>query len=130
MILAWLLLCVTSLFDLSLQAQIYSGSLTGVVTDPSGAVIPGAKVKLTDVDKGFSYDSETDNTGRYVLRSLPPSKYRLSVALPGFNTHVQDGIVLSVNQTANIDVSLNWSQLRRWKWWQRPSCFYRTVTGR
>src|SRR5262249_51107175 len=100
------LLCFSLLFNLPLQAQIYSGSLTGVVTDPSGAVVPGAKVKLTDVDKGFSYDTETDSTGRYVLRSLPPSKYRLSVALIGFNTHVQDGIVLNVNQNASLDVSL------------------------
>jgi hypothetical protein len=106
LILACLLLCVSWLFNLSLQAQIYSGSLTGVVTDPSGAVVPGAKVKLTDVDKGFSYDTETDSTGRYVLRSLPPSKYRLSVGLIGFNTHVQDGIVLNVNQNASVDVSL------------------------
>jgi hypothetical protein len=94
------------LFDLPLQAQIYSGSLTGVVTDPSGAVVPEAKVKLTDVDKGFAYDTETDSTGRYVLRSLPPGKYRLSVALAGFNTFVQDGIVLTVNQNATVDVSL------------------------
>ena len=100
------LFLATSLLVSSAQAQIYSGSLTGVVTDPSGAVVPGAKVKLTDVDKGFSYDTETDSTGRYVLRSLPPSKYRLSVALIGFNTHVQDGIVLNVNQNASVDVSL------------------------
>jgi hypothetical protein len=73
------------------EAQVYGSSLTGVITDPSGAVVPDAKVKLTDVDKGFTYEAETDNDGRYVLRSLPPSNYRLSVSLAGFKTYVQDG---------------------------------------
>jgi Carboxypeptidase regulatory-like domain/TonB dependent receptor len=90
----------------SVQAQVYSGSLTGVITDPSGAVVPGAKVKLTDVDKGFTYEAETDESGRYVLRSLPPSNYRLSVTLSGFKTHVQEGIILSVSQNATVDAVL------------------------
>src|SRR5262249_62168546 len=94
------LLCVSLLFNLPLQAQIYSGSLTGVVTDPSGAVVPGAKVKLTDVEKGFSDETDPGSAGRYVLRSLPPGNYRISIALTGFNTYVQDGIVLNVNQNA------------------------------
>ena len=88
---AWMLASLLSfslIFAPPLQAQIYSGSLTGVVTDPSGAVVPGAKVKLIDADKGFSYDTDTDSAGRYVLRSLPPGKYRLSVTLAGFNTYV------------------------------------------
>ncbi|PYV86287.1 MAG: hypothetical protein DMG05_20170, partial [Acidobacteria bacterium] len=60
----------------------------------------------TDVGKGFTYATETDSVGRYILRSLPPSTYKLTVEIQGFNTHVQDGIVLNVNQNATIDVSL------------------------
>jgi hypothetical protein len=43
------------------QAQVYGGSLTGIATDPSGAVVPGAKVVLTDADKGFKYTATTDS---------------------------------------------------------------------
>src|SRR6267142_330470 len=53
-------------------AQVYSGSLTGVVKDPSGGIVPGAAVKLTDTNKGYSYNAKTDDSGRYLLRSLLP----------------------------------------------------------
>ena len=68
--------------------------------------MPGAKVTLTDVGKEVPYKTTTDTTGRYLLRSLPPSTYRLTVEMQGFNTYVQDNIVLAVNQNATIDVSL------------------------
>jgi carboxypeptidase family protein len=56
-------------------AQPYSGSLTGIVTDPSGGGIPLAKVTVTDVGKGFTYTATTNAIGRYLLRPLPPSTY-------------------------------------------------------
>lgn len=87
-------------------AQVYSGTMTGVVTDPSGAVVPGAKVTLTDTTRGFTYTAATDEVGRYLLRALPPGTYRLTVEMTGFKTFVQEGIVLSVNQNAGIDVQL------------------------
>jgi len=90
----------------SLWAQVYSGTLTGVVTDPSGAVIPGAKVTLTDVGKQFEYTAVTDAVGRYLIRSLPPSTYDLKVEAPGFTTVVQSGIILAVNQNANVSVAM------------------------
>ncbi len=69
---------------LTVWAQVYSGSLTGVVKDQSGGVIPGASVTLTDVGKQFDYTATTDNVGRYSLRALPPSTYKLRVEV-GFN---------------------------------------------
>jgi hypothetical protein len=89
-----------------LYAQVYSGSLTGVVTDPSGAVIAGAKVMVTDAGKGFLYRASTDDSGRYLVRPLPPSTYQLTVEAAGFKRHVQDSLVLNVNQSARVDVSL------------------------
>jgi hypothetical protein len=88
------------------RAQLYSGSLTGVVTDPSGGVVQNASVKLTDVDKGFEYTDHTDSVGRYLLRPLPPASYRLMVGAPGFQTYQQTGIKLEVNQNATINVTL------------------------
>jgi hypothetical protein len=69
-------------------------------------VVPGAKVTLTDVGKKFDYAATTDNVGRYVLRALPPSTYKLTVEATGFNTYVQDNITLAVNQSTSIDVPL------------------------
>jgi hypothetical protein len=68
--------------------QRYSGSLTGLVTDPSGAIIPGANVTLVNVQNGFQYTAKTNATGRYLLRPLPPSTYTLSVTASGFRTFV------------------------------------------
>jgi hypothetical protein len=90
----------------SALGQVYSGSLTGVIKDPSGAVVPGAEVKLTDANKGYSFDVKTDESGRYLLRSLPPSTYNLSVTTSGFRNYLQSGIVLDVGQNASIDVAL------------------------
>lgn len=101
-----LLFCMIALMVSYSWAQIYSGSVTGVVTDPSGAVVPGAKVVVTDVGKQVSQTLTTDSTGRYLIRSLPPSTYKLTVEMQGFNTYVQDSIVLEVNQNLAVDVVL------------------------
>ena len=91
-------------------AQLYSGALTGVVTDPSGGVVAGAKVVLTDLDKGFTYNATTDGTGRYVLRGLPPSHYKLDVTAAGFGPAQREKLTLDVNQSANIDLTLQVGQ--------------------
>jgi len=88
------------------SAQLYSGSITGVVSDPSGAVIPNAQVTLTDTGKGFDYKTTTSAVGRYLLRSLPPSTYKLTVESTGFAPSTQDRIVLDVDQNATVDVTL------------------------
>lgn len=100
------LLVVMSLFALPAQAQLYSGSLTGIVTDPSGAVVPGAKIALTDIAKQYVHTAVSDAEGRYTLRPLPPSKYKLAVQADGFKPFEQDNIVLVVNQNATVDVHL------------------------
>jgi len=86
------------------RAQVYSGSLTGVASDPSGAVLRGAQAVVTDEEKGFQFTALTDSEGRYVLRNLPPGKYRLTVSAPGMRTYNQPGITLTVGQNAQIDV--------------------------
>ena len=88
------------------SAQLYSGSLSGVVTDASGAVVPGADVTLTDTQKGFNYKTTTNATGNYLLRPLPPANYSLSVKKTGFKVFRQDGIVLAVNQSAELNATL------------------------
>lgn len=97
---------VLALLAVPLRAQLYSGSVTGVVTDPTGAVIPGAKVTLTDVSKGYAFSTTSDTVGRYILRNIPPSSYALAVEATGFKSYTRSGIALDVNQNATVDVSM------------------------
>jgi hypothetical protein len=91
---------------LPLHAQNFTASVVGAVRDPSGALVPGAKVTLTNTNNGFTYSAPTDSTGEYVIRNLEPSVYRLKVEAQGFKTYEQPGIVLVVQQNARQDVTL------------------------
>src|SRR6185295_17840996 len=95
-----------ALIPASVWAQVYSSSLTGLVTDPSGAAVPVAKIKLMDVNKGYDYTAQTNESGRYLLRSLPPGTYRLTATATGFKASVREGIVLDVGVNTNLDVRL------------------------
>ena len=87
-------------------AQLYSGSVTGVVTDPSGAVIPAVKVSLVDEDKGFAFNGETDASGRYLFRSVPPASYKIIVTATGFQVQARSGVRIDINQNVTVDFSL------------------------
>ncbi len=101
-----LLLLCAALFS---RAQLYTGSLTGLVTDPSGAVVPGADVTLTNVDRGTHSNANTDDAGRYLFRSLPPGDYSLQVKAPNFDTYNIPKIALNINATVAGDASLRLS---------------------
>jgi hypothetical protein len=88
------------------RAQVYSASVTGVVTDPSGAVIPDAKVTATNTSNGFTYSTTTNAGGRYTIEDLPPGTYKLSVAAAGFRNLVRNGIVLGVAEHSTVDAKL------------------------
>jgi len=90
-------------------AQLYSGSIVGVVSDPSGAVIPGTKITLTDEEKGFTFNAETDASGRYLFRSVPPGLYKVAVTAQGFQGQTRTGVRIDVNQNASVDFSLQLS---------------------
>ena len=87
--------------------QLYSGSVTGVVSDSSGAVIPGARVTLTDEDKGTSLNSATEASGRYLFRGVPPASYRITVEMQGFQSQDRTGIRIDVDQNATVNFSLS-----------------------
>jgi hypothetical protein len=89
-----------------LSAQLYTGSVTGVVTDPSGLSVPGAKVALVDEQRGFAFNATTDSTGRYLLRSIPPGTYNITVEAPNFQRQIQEGVKLDVTQNVSIDFAL------------------------
>jgi hypothetical protein len=101
---ALVVLATTALLAPPAHAQVYSSSLTGLVTDPSGAAVPKATAVLTDEEKGFTTTTKTDTEGRFVLRNLAPGRYKLVVSAPGMRTHTQSGITLNVGQNAEADV--------------------------
>jgi hypothetical protein len=83
-----------------------TAELNGRITDESGAVLPGVSVTMTQTDTGFTRTAVTDGTGSYAMPNLPTGPYKLEVALQGFRTYVQTGIVLQVGATPTINAVL------------------------
>jgi hypothetical protein len=83
-----------------------TAQLSGTVRDDSGAVLPGVTVTATQTDTGLVRTAVSDETGGYLLTNLPTGPYRLEVALQGFRTYVQTGIVLQVGGTPTVNAVL------------------------
>lgn len=104
---AALLMLVTACFlGVTALAQLYTGSVTGTVTDPSGAVVPNARLQLVDEQKGFAFTGVSDSNGGYVIRGVPPGTYKLSVEAQGFRSETQSGIKLDVSQNITVNFAL------------------------
>ncbi|MGH9328240.1 MAG: carboxypeptidase regulatory-like domain-containing protein [Terriglobia bacterium] len=101
-----LLWCLSVLAALPVQAQLPTARVTGTVSDPSGAVIPGATVTVTNVSNGFTYKATTNNAGQYIVVNLHPATYTIGVKANGFKTYVLRGVTLEVNQAATENVVL------------------------
>lgn len=100
-------LVVACAADADLWAQAVTlAQISGTVRDESGALVPGAEVKVTQTDTGYSRTVVTDDTGAYAIPNLPVGPYRLEVSMPGFSTYVQTGIVLQVRSNPSIHVTL------------------------
>ncbi len=83
-----------------------SGSLSGTLTDPTGAVVPNGTVSADDVTRGIRLTVTSDKGGQYRFSSLPPGTYNLSVQASGFQSEVQKGVVVTVGQTVTLDFHL------------------------
>ncbi|HYP05250.1 MAG TPA: TonB-dependent receptor, partial [Bryobacteraceae bacterium] len=90
----------------SLTAQFETATLTGIVSDPAGAVIANGTVKLTSQATNVETTAVTDAEGRYSFSALRPGTYRITTSAPGFKQWISTGVVLQVNQSARIDVQL------------------------
>ncbi len=83
-----------------------NGSLTGQVTDPTGAAIVGATVTLTDASTTYSQVQKTDATGVYLFNLVSPGRYTLDITAQGFAAYNQQGIVMYANQYATQNVHM------------------------
>src|SRR5487761_1609773 len=89
-----------------LHAQVSGATLTGAVTDPSGAVIPNAKVLIKNVATGITRSVAANSAGFYTAPNLLAGHYSVTISASGFSTEVQSGIVLTVGASQILNVSL------------------------
>ncbi len=99
-------LCLPLLLISNIYGQQIFGNIVGTVTDPTGAGIPGAKVTVTDQNKGTVSEMVTNESGNYQKNQLIPGTYRIDIAASGFRGAVSRDVVVSVDQTARIDFGL------------------------
>ncbi|HUY82563.1 MAG TPA: TonB-dependent receptor [Acidobacteriaceae bacterium] len=93
-------------FTASAFAQIATTTLRGVVKDPSGAVVPGAKITLSSAATGQTYTATSGSAGEYSFLQILPARYDITVTAAGFGTQTKTAELL-VNQPATIDFSLS-----------------------
>jgi Carboxypeptidase regulatory-like domain len=92
-------------------AQDVTATVTGTVTDPSGAAIPGATVTAKSVERGTTFKDVSNDAGIYRIPQLPVGNYELRVEKDGFQTALYPGITLVLNQIARIDIGLKVGQV-------------------
>ena len=102
-LLSFMALVLGFLIATSARAQVTGATVSGTVTDPSGAVIPNAKVSIKNTATGVTRTATTNSAGLYAAPNLQPGPYSVTVSASGFSTRVQNGITLTVggNQVLN-----------------------------
>src|SRR5579872_1329619 len=96
-----------------LFAQRTNTTITGTITDPSGAAIPQAQVVAVQTSTGATSSSSSDAAGFYVLTNLAPGVYRLTVQKTGFESYTREEIVLEPDRPVTINVNLNLGSTRQ-----------------
>src|ERR1700688_259064 len=104
--LLWFCLRVFSFcLPLALFAQ-DTASITGTVTDPSGAAIPNAQVSIQSQEHGITRTTTTNGDGNYLISAVPPGSYQLTIAVKGFKKYEAPGVILRVAQKARADATM------------------------
>ena len=91
-------------------AQVLYGTLTGNVTDPSGAVVPGAKVSAVNVNTGVTTEAAVNDDGVYRFQALQAGTYKVSISAANFATQVSEKVSVPVNQVVRVDGQLKLAQ--------------------
>ena len=95
------------------RGQVLYGSLSGVVTDTSGAAIPNATVEATQTATGVQQEATTDSSGLYRLSEILPGTWKIVVSAPGFTRVETDNIVVNPNAVARVDETLTVGQVQQ-----------------
>jgi hypothetical protein len=104
---AALVLALFTLVGVPVFAQLQAGRILGTVFDPQKAGIPGATVTVTNVATNVSRTAVSDTEGHYVITPLDPGTYNVTAEVAGFQTTRREGLVLTVGQSARVELTLN-----------------------
>ncbi len=104
--LKWMVAGAAALFSAVAYGQAINGSITGVVTDTSGAVVVGAEISVKNTDTGFMYAATSTGTGNYTVAQLPTGTYDLRVAASGFKQFDRKGLAVEPATVLRIDVPM------------------------
>ena len=102
---ALLALCICCL-PLSLAAQTVTGTVTGIVKDTSGAVLPGVTITFTQIETSRQESVVTDRDGRYTSQPLQLGTYRVEATLTGFKASVRTPVAVTIDEVARVDFAL------------------------
>ena len=102
-----LTLLFIALLSLTISAQTFRGTILGTVTDPAGALMPGAKVTVKNLNTGLERSTVTDDAGNYTVAELPVGLYEVRVEVSGFNPRVITNINVGVASELRVDANLN-----------------------
>ena len=105
------LLSVIFLVSLSAQGQRFLGTITGTVTDASGALVPDTEVKVTDVGTGLARTVRSDTQGVFTFPQLPLGTYQVTATKAGFKQYVKTDVVLHVADILNVPIRLQTGQV-------------------
>ena len=91
-------------------SQILYGSLTGNVTDPTSAAVPGVHVEATNLGTNVKTEGDTDDRGVYRFTNLQPGTYRVAVTAKGFRPYVETNVEVRPNDVRRVDLKLQMAQ--------------------
>jgi hypothetical protein len=103
-------LLLVLLFVVPANAQTFRGAINGTVTDPSGAVVPGAHVKARNKATSIDYSTESTSDGQFAFQDLPVGNYKVSVTAPGFPTLEVDNILVAQGAVYTLNAGLKISE--------------------
>src|SRR6202165_1009351 len=103
---AFVILAIAILFSSQASAQVSGATLSGTITDPSGAAIAGAKVTITNKATGVTHDAAADAAGFYSAPNLQPGPYDVTASASGFSTAKQSDLTLTVGAQQVLNLPL------------------------
>lgn len=104
-------LIVTFLLTISVRAQVLYGSVTGNITDPAGAAVPGVAITLTNTGTNQSLETTSDGSGNYTFTNVQAGNYSLTITHQGFKTLTKTDIAVTINTTNRLDAALEAGQV-------------------